>query len=193
MPSAVPDRNSRVSGSRLELEEIASARRRAASAWRSLALGLALLALAGAAPHAKANQGWAYEMANELMSPYCPGRTVADCPSPQAQTLRMWLIVQEAAGRPRAEVEAELIARYGESVLGAPRARGFGLTAYLIPVAVVAAGAALLVWFLRRQTRGAPTLEARRPERPSRPRARTPGGRAAGRAMTSTRVPRRRC
>jgi cytochrome c-type biogenesis protein CcmH/NrfF len=78
----------------------------------------------------------------------------------------MWLIVQEAAGRPRAEVEAELIARYGESVLGAPRARGFGLTAYLIPVAVVAAGAALLLWFLRRQTRGAP---AARPAAPSAP------------------------
>jgi cytochrome c-type biogenesis protein CcmH/NrfF len=64
----------------------------------------------------------------------------------------MWLIVQESSGRSRAEVEAELIARYGESVLGAPRARGFGLTAYAIPVAVVAVGAAVLTWFLRRQT-----------------------------------------
>jgi len=91
---------------------------------------------------------------------------VADCPSPQAQTLRMWLIVQEAAGRPRAEVEAELVARYGESILGAPRAKGIGLTAYLIPVAVVAAGAALLTWFLRRQTRTAP---APKPATPSAP------------------------
>jgi len=126
---------------------------------RALALAaflLALATLAGGAPRAQAAEGWAYELANELMSPYCPGRSVADCPSPQAQTLRMWLIVQEAAGRPRAEVEAELVARYGESVLGAPRAKGFGLTAYLIPVAVVAAGAALLTWFLRRQTRTAP-------------------------------------
>jgi cytochrome c-type biogenesis protein CcmH/NrfF len=65
----------------------------------------------------------------------------------------MWLIVQESSGRPRAEVEAELVARYGESVLGAPRARGFGLTAYVIPVAVVAVGAGVLAWFLRRQTR----------------------------------------
>ena len=166
MSPAVPETKLTSVGDRLALEEIASARRRAAARLASLALGLALLALAGAAPQARASEGWAYEMANELMSPFCPGRSVADCPSPQAQTLRMWLIVQEAAGRPRAEVEAELIARYGESVLGAPRARGFGLTAYLIPVAVVAAGAALLVWFLRRQTRGAPAL---RPAAPSAP------------------------
>ena len=132
------------------------------------ALGLAL-ALGVGASSARAAEGWAYEMANELMSPFCPGRSVADCPSPQAQTLRMWLIVQEAAGRPRAEVEAELIARYGESMLGAPRAKGIGLTAYVIPVAVGAAGAALLTWFLRRQTRGpaaappAPALAASAP------------------------------
>jgi len=130
---------------------------------------LALATLAGGALRATASEGWAYEMANELMSPFCPGRSVADCPSPQAQTLRMWLIVQEAAGRPRAEVEAELIARYGESMLGAPRAKGIGLTAYVIPVAVGAAGAALLTWFLRRQTRGpaaappAPALAASAP------------------------------
>jgi cytochrome c-type biogenesis protein CcmH/NrfF len=92
-------------------------------------------------------------MANELMSPYCPGRSVADCPSPQAQTLRMWLIVQESAGRSRADVEAELVSRYGETILGAPRARGIGLTAYTIPVVLAAAGALLLSWFLRRQTR----------------------------------------
>ena len=121
--------------------------------WLALAaLAAALVGLMACAPRAEAAEGWAYEMANELMSPYCPGRSIADCPSPQAQTLRMWLIVQEASGRPRAEVEAELISRYGESMLGAPRARGFGLTAYAIPVAVVAAGAGLLSWFLRRQT-----------------------------------------
>ncbi len=114
---------------------------------------LALAVLAGGALRAEASEGWAYEMANELMSPFCPGRSIADCPSPQAQTLRMWLIVQESSGRPRAEVEAELVARYGESVLGAPRARGFGLTAYAIPAAVVAVGAGVLTWFLRRQTR----------------------------------------
>ncbi len=86
------------------------------------------------------------------MSPFCPGRTLSECPSPQATSLRMWLIVQEAAGRGRAEVEAELYERYGDVILAAPRAEGFGITAYLIPVVAGLMGAGLLVLFLRRQT-----------------------------------------
>ena len=142
---------------------------RTGSALALATFALTLVSLAGVAPRAAASEGWAYQMANELMSPYCPGRSVADCPSPQAQTLRMWLIVQEASGRPRAEVEAELISRYGETILGAPRAKGFGLTAYVIPVVVVAAGAALLLWFLRRQTRPAATPKPVAPSAPLDP------------------------
>ena len=123
-----------------------------------LALALAFAA-GGFAPARADEKGWAYDVMNELMSPYCPGRLLADCPSPQAQTLRMWLIVQEAAGRPRAEVEAEVVARYGESVLGAPRAQGFGIAAYALPALAFLAGGGLLFWFLRRQTRVRPTPE----------------------------------
>jgi cytochrome c-type biogenesis protein CcmH/NrfF len=119
----------------------------------ALALALALVSLGGGVARAEDAKGWAYALANELMSPYCPGRPVADCPSPQAQTLRMWLIVQEASGRTKADVERELVERYGESILGAPRAKGVGLTAYLLPVAASVAGGGLLAWFLRRQTR----------------------------------------
>jgi cytochrome c-type biogenesis protein CcmH/NrfF len=123
-----------------------------------LAASACAIALGAAA--ATAAQGWAYELQNELMSPYCPGRTLADCPSPQAQTLRMWLIMQEAAGRPRAEVEAELQRRYGDAILSSPRAEGFGIAAYVVPALLFAAGLALLVWFLRRQTHAAPLSPA---------------------------------
>jgi cytochrome c-type biogenesis protein CcmH/NrfF len=132
-------------------------------------LGIGFAALTGIAGSAQAGEGWAYDLMNELMSPYCPGRLLADCPSPQAQTLRMWLIVQEASGRPRAEVEAEVIARYGESILGAPRAEGFGLAAYIIPAGVFLAGGALLTWFLRRQTRSASTPNSVAPSVPLDP------------------------
>jgi cytochrome c-type biogenesis protein CcmH len=99
--------------------------------------------------------GWSYELAHELMSPYCPGRTLADCPSDKADTLRMWLHVQEASGRTEAEVMAELVERFGEQILSAPRPEGFGLTAYFVPVLAFLAGG-LLVWrFLRKQTREA--------------------------------------
>ena len=72
-----------------------------------LALGIAAAPAGG-----DEGEGWAYRMANELMSPYCPGRTLAECPSGQAETLRVWLIVQEASGRSRAEVQEELVERW---------------------------------------------------------------------------------
>jgi cytochrome c-type biogenesis protein CcmH/NrfF len=98
---------------------------------------------------------WVYELGNELMSPFCPGRTLADCPSPDAASLRMWIAVQAAAGRSRADIEEELYARYGEMIRGAPKAEGIGLTAYWIPAAVFAGGGCLVAWFLHRATRRA--------------------------------------
>ena len=106
-----------------------------------------------------APEGWAYKVSKELMSPYCPGRTLSACPSPQADELRMWLIVQEASGRSREDVEAELYERYGEVLRSAPLAEGFGVTAYAFPVIAFLAGGVVVAVFLRRQTRVTATPE----------------------------------
>jgi cytochrome c-type biogenesis protein CcmH/NrfF len=116
----------------------------------------ALFCLAATRSLAEEPEGWAYDLANELMSPYCPGRTLAECPSPQADTLRVWLIVQEAAGREREEVLAELFERFGDVIRAAPRPEGFGLAAYLVPVLVFLAGGVLVAVVLRRFTRARP-------------------------------------
>jgi cytochrome c-type biogenesis protein CcmH/NrfF len=93
-------------------------------------------------------------MPNELMSPFCPGRTLADCTSPQAASLRMWITVQAAAGRTRSDVEEELTERYGDVLRPAPRAEGIGIAAYAFPVIAFLAGGVVVFVFLRRQTRG---------------------------------------
>jgi cytochrome c-type biogenesis protein CcmH/NrfF len=104
-------------------------------------------------------EGWAYKVSNEVMSPFCPGRTLSACPSPQADELRMWLIVQEASGRSREDVEAELYERFGEVLRSAPLAEGFGVTAYAFPVIAFLAGGVVVAVFLRRQTRVTATPE----------------------------------
>ena len=119
------------------------------------AAAVAFFLTAQSAP-AQESEGWAYDLANQIMSPYCPGRTLAECPSPQADTLRIWLIEQEAAGRDRAEVEAELVERFGDAILAAPRPEGFGLAAYLVPVLVFLVGGVLVGVLLRRFTRARP-------------------------------------
>ena len=132
----------------------------APAAFGLLTLVLALLASVPAAaadpeiPVSSATPvGWAYELSRDMMSPFCPGRSLADCPSPQAESLRLWIVVQESTGRSRADVEAELYERYGDAIRGAPRAEGWGISAYAIPVLAFAAGGVLVVAFLRRRTR----------------------------------------
>jgi len=127
--------------------------RPAACACLALA-ALLLLAPAGASAQDGTDaeeSEWGYALASELMSPYCPGRTLPDCPSPQAAELREWIVAQEEAGRSQQEVRQQLLARFGDQLLQSPRAEGFGLVAYLLPAAALVAGGWLLLAFLRRQ------------------------------------------
>jgi cytochrome c-type biogenesis protein CcmH len=93
---------------------------------------------------------WAYDLAADLMSPYCPGRTLASCPSPQAAELVQWMALQEAAGASREEVVAILVDRFGEEILGAPPAKGITLWAYVFPVLGFVVGGVLAFVVLRR-------------------------------------------
>ncbi len=111
----------------------------------------ALLAVAASAGAASGDPSWSTQLEHELMSPYCPGRSLVECPSPQATELRLWIQAQEKAGVPRADVEAQLFRQFGEQLRQAPRAEGWGLWAYLVPGGALLAGGAFVVGFLRRQ------------------------------------------
>jgi cytochrome c-type biogenesis protein CcmH/NrfF len=52
------------------------------------------------------------ELSHDLMSPYCPGRTIATCPSPQARKLEAQILEQAEHGKTRAEIESDLAARF---------------------------------------------------------------------------------
>lgn len=107
------------------------------------ALALALSGCADEGPYTQ-------DLSSELMSPFCPGRTLASCPSPQAGELIQWIQVQEAAGATKDEVVAMLIDRFGEEIQGAPPAEGITLWAYVFPVAGFLGGGGLVAVVLRR-------------------------------------------
>ena len=124
---------------------------------RSVTALLACLVLGLAAVPAQAvepEDSWAYDLAGDVMSPYCPGRTLASYPSPQAAELIQWIALQEAAGASREEVEAQLYARFGDVIRAAPKPEGWGLAAYAIPLISALAGIGLVVWVLRRLSAG---------------------------------------
>jgi len=117
----------------------------------SFAVGLALPA--SAEDVGESTPRWATEVTRELMSPFCPGVTIAECPSSQAKSLAAWIVVQADEGRSEEEVMAQLYDRYGDQVRAAPRAEGFGLAAYAVPIAVFLLGGAGVGVFLWRATR----------------------------------------
>jgi len=113
------------------------------------ALFLSGVGIAGA----EAGEGFGYKLAHDMMSPFCPGRTLAQCPSNKAEELRVWILTQEAAGATQEEVEAELVARYGEEIWPAPAATGLsGAGAYGIPLAMLIFGGPVAFLILRRLT-----------------------------------------
>lgn len=107
----------------------------------------------------------ANELSRDLMSPFCPGRTLADCSSPDAGAVREEIRQALRAGEQPEQVRARIEARFGDHVVGVPR-QALG---WLLPILVLIAGAGGLFWVLRRALRApappertlSPDLEAR--------------------------------
>lgn len=112
------------------------------------------------------DDGYTMELWTGLMSPFCPGRLLIDCPSAQADALRARIAEEEASGREKDEVVAAIYADYGDIIWQAPRAEGFGLAAYIIPLVAVVVGIGVVLTFLRRQRR-AIAISSRTQRKPS--------------------------
>lgn len=103
---------------------------------------------AGAAPEDLAN-----EIAAKIMSPFCPGVTLENCPSDKAVALRERIETWAAQGWGEERIMAELVDLYGDPIRATPPARGWGLWAWLAPGLAVGGGAAVAVALTRRWTR----------------------------------------
>lgn len=92
-----------------------------------------------------------------VMSPFCDGVTLHDCPSVAAERLRTRIEGWARRGWDRERIVARLEALYGDVIRAAPPRSGAGLVAWLLPGAGLALGA-LGVWALtRRWAEKAPT------------------------------------
>jgi len=91
----------------------------------------------------------AREIFETVLSPYCPGRTISNCPSPEADDLRSSIKNELAEGRAPEQVKEELYAVFGDELRTIPRARGFGLLAWLVPGAVFLGGGLAAIRWIR--------------------------------------------
>lgn len=98
----------------------------------------------------------ASDLARELMSPFCPGKLLADCTSSYAGELRDAITKRLEAGESVEAIKADLVRQYGREILGAPPAEGVGLLAWLVPALLglaTAVGIGLKVARAARDTR----------------------------------------
>ncbi len=54
------------------------------------------------------------DVTNEVMSPFCPGKTLAMCPSPAAAEVRRDIQQMARDGMKKEEIKTELIQKYGD-------------------------------------------------------------------------------
>lgn len=131
---------------------------------RSMALSAVLaLAVAGlsfaqepaAAPGVDAERvrQEAQALFREVMSPFCPGLTLADCPSPAAFELRKAIDARLQRGESRQAIVDELVAKYGTELLSDPSDTPIGRVVWGVPIVLSILAALGLAVFVRRSTR----------------------------------------
>lgn len=92
-------------------------------------------------------------IARQTMSPFCPGRTLADCPSEYAAEWRRDIRQLLAEGKSPVEIQDELERRAGANLSGSPGRD----TSYWIPAAFALLGVGVLgAIFIRLRTTSPP-------------------------------------
>jgi cytochrome c-type biogenesis protein CcmH/NrfF len=116
------------------------------------AFAVALLSLAGVASAVPAPQTSTNEIEGEVMCPIC-GTLLELAESPQAKREKVFVAKLVASGKSKAEVKDALVAQYGPAVLAQPKASGFDLSAYLVPIIAILIAAVVLAFSVARWRR----------------------------------------
>jgi cytochrome c-type biogenesis protein CcmH/NrfF len=81
----------------------------------------------------------ARDIAGEMPSPYCPGRSIASCPSEYARELEDDILVLAKQGKDRKQIESVLVERFGEEKMGSAAQSEIVVTILLAAVIGLAA------------------------------------------------------
>jgi cytochrome c-type biogenesis protein CcmH len=116
---------------------------------RLILMSLVIVALASPAS-AQSPEDLANDISQKVMSPFCPGVTLHDCPSQSALDMRDRIEGFARSGMSEAAIMERLEAEYGEAIRAEPSSEGAGIVAWLLPALVALAGGALAVTLVRR-------------------------------------------
>jgi cytochrome c-type biogenesis protein CcmH len=113
----------------------------------------------------------AREISYLLMCPVCEGQSVAESNSQLANQMRAIIREKLQEGKSKDEVIAYFVSRYGETILGAPPAKGANWLLWTLPAVALALGGVVIVLFLykSREERKASQEESQKPPTGSEP------------------------
>ena len=94
----------------------------------------------------------AADLEAELVCPVCE-TTLDQSNAPIAQRMKAFIRVRIAAGDSEEEIKDALVDQFGPAVLATPRRSGFGLLAWLLPLAALAVGAIAVGLLIRSWSR----------------------------------------
>ncbi|MEA2432867.1 MAG: cytochrome c-type biosis protein CcmH [Actinomycetota bacterium] len=116
---------------------------------RAVIAGVAL-ALFLAAPALANSEDIANDVARNVMSPYCEGVTLHDCPSREALELRGRIATWADQGMTKGQIIDRLVSEFGPQIRAVPQTSGTGLFAWVLPGAALIAGIGAAVVLARR-------------------------------------------
>ena len=122
---------------------------------RVLLVTCVVLGTIGGAVAEAGPQDVANDVAEEIMSPYCPGVTLHDCPSRAARDLRERIAGWASDGWTKEEILVHLEEDFGPTILGQVSGSGPGLLAWLLPALAMLGGLAVAARLARRWTKAA--------------------------------------
>jgi cytochrome c-type biogenesis protein CcmH len=126
---------------------------------RLLAAVVSLLLVLAAPALASERHPTLSELEPEVMCVEC-GTSLQVSQSPVANQERDFINEQIKAGRTKSQIKAALVDQYGKEVLAEPDGKGFNATLWIVPVLIVALGAVMIFFAVRRWRRVGPEPEA---------------------------------
>lgn len=98
-------------------------------------------------------------VASKLRCPVCQGLSIQDSPSPLALEMRDLIKDQLRSGQTPDQVTQYFLAKYGEWILLEPKAEGFNVVVYALPVVALLGGLAIVWRAVRRWTSTPPQAD----------------------------------
>jgi cytochrome c-type biogenesis protein CcmH len=120
---------------------------------RFLVVILAVVVLAGTAYATESAAGRkdpARAVTSQLICPCSCGEILSGCTCETGKSMQGFVTDELKKGKGKDEITAMLVAKYGQVILGAPKAEGFNMLVWVLPFVATAIGFAIAALVLKR-------------------------------------------